>query len=458
VTRLFLLFLFALLTPFGAVSGAQTANLVAVGNLVNPRGIAFDADGALIVAEAGAGGEQISGEVPAPVGPYAGGTTGQVSRVEDGCPSPVATGLPSARGAGGEALGPSAVAVIGDRIFVLVAGGGGAHGNPDQPAGIYEVTSGSPSLLADLGAWLRANPVEQPPEDDLDPDGVWFGMVADAAGEALWVTESNSEQIARVSLSGEIARVADLSTDDQVPTAIAAGPDGSLFVGNFTSEPFSAGRASVIRVQPDGTTETAWTGLTMVTGLAVDGEGRLYAAEFSGGRDEPPYFEPGTGRIVRQTGADSLEEVATQVNLPGGIAFGLDGVLYVTSPTVGADGGTGMVLRLDLGQSLPISLGTMQLSPPSCGGTEPVTTIRVSDLGFDPPSLTIAAGTTVTWRNTGEFDHAVTSGPDSPEQWDSGEIRPGEEFSRTFPEPGTYPYYDGLFPDHTGTIEVIEAT
>jgi plastocyanin len=64
----------------------------------------------------------------------------------------------------------------------------------------------------------------------------------------------------------------------------------------------------------------------------------------------------------------------------------------------------------------------------------------------------------VTWRNTGEFDHAVTSGPDSPEQWDSGEIRPGEEFSRTFPEPGTYPYYDGLFPDHTGTIEVIEAT
>jgi plastocyanin len=457
VTRLFLPLLIALLVPLASSTHAQPADIVAAGQLVNPRGFAFDATGSLLVAEAGVGGEQISEEVAAPVGPYAGGPSGQVSRVENECPAVIAGGLPSSRGAGAEMLGPNAVAVVGDRIFVLDSGGGDAHGNPDQPAGIYELTSGSPSLVADLGGWLRANPVAEPPEDDFDPEGVWYAMVADAAGEAFWVVESNSEQIARASLAGEISRVADLSAENQVPTAIAAGPDGSLFVGHFPAEPYTAGSATVMRVEPDGGTETVWTGLTMVTGLAVDSNGALYAAEFSGGRDEPPYFEPGTGRIVRQTGPDSFEEVVTQVNLPGAIGFGPDGALYVSTPAVGADGATGVVLRLDLAQALPIALGMMQFTTPTCGGTEPVTTIKVSDLGFDPPSLTIAAGTTVTWRNTGEFDHAVTSDPASPVQWDSGELRPGEEFSRTFAEPGSYPYFDGLFPDHSGTIEVVAA-
>jgi plastocyanin len=81
--------------------------------------------------------------------------------------------------------------------------------------------------------------------------------------------------------------------------------------------------------------------------------------------------------------------------------------------------------------------------------------IKISDLGLDPPSVTVTAGTTVTWRNTGEFDHAVVSDPASPVQWDSGPLRPGEEFSQTFDQPGTYPYADGVFPDHTGTIEVV---
>ena len=63
----------------------------------------------------------------------------------------------------------------------------------------------------------------------------------------------------------------------------------------------------------------------------------------------------------------------------------------------------------------------------------------------------------MTWRNTGEFEHSTMSDPSSPVQWDSGSLIPGQEFSQTFDKPGTYAYFDGVFPDHRGTIEVIAA-
>ena len=442
--------------PRAFAQSNSTPIAVAAGGLTNPRGFAFDEAGQLIVAEAGTGGDQTAvEEVAPPTGPYAGGATGAVVTITDGCPTPLASGLASARGAGSEVIGPAAVAILSDQVFVLVAGGGPAHGNPDQPAGIYDVTTGSPVLMADLGGWLRANPVATPPEGDFDPDGSWYGMAADPSGASLWVVESNSEQVLKVGLDGTITRIADLSAENQVPTAIAAGPDGAVYVGHLTSAPFTPKSATVIRIAADGTVETIWTGLTMVTGLAIDADGVLYASELSGGRDRPPFFIPGTGRIVRQSGPDSLEEVATQLNLPTALAFGPDGGLYVSLPAVGADSGSGVILRVETEATLPIRGEDSDLVPPACGSEVQSTLIKVSDLGFDPASITVPAGATVTWRNTGEFDHAVASNPASAMEWDSGPLRPGEEFSQTFAEPGSYPYLDGLFPEHTGAIEVV---
>jgi len=447
-----------LISPAHSRAQTDVAPLsVAAAGLINPRGFAFTSEGQLIVAESGTGGETAATEdVPAPTGPYTGGPTGAVVRIAASCPTPLAANLASARGAGGESIGPSAVVIIGDKIYALVAGGGAAHGNPDQPAGIYDVTTGSPVLLADLSGWLRTNPVANPPENDFDPDGSWYSMATDSAGSALWVVESNSEQVVRVDLDGAITRIADLSADNQVPTAIAIGPDGAIYVGHLTSAPFTAGSATVIKIGTDNKTETVWSGLTMITGLAIDRQGTLYASELSGGRDHPPFFVPGTGRIVRQTGADSLEEVATLLNLPTTIQFGPDAALYVSMPAVGADTGTGVILRVETGAPLPLRAEDYDLTPPSCSGAEQgPTLIKLSDLGIDPASITITAGTTVTWRNTGEFEHSTKADPSSPVQWDSGSLIPGQEFVQTFDQPGTYPYFDGVFPDHRGTIEVI---
>jgi DNA-binding beta-propeller fold protein YncE len=135
------------------------------------------------------------------------------------------------------------------------------------------------------------------------------------------------------------------------------------------------GTSRVDHVAADGTVTTVWTGLTMVTGIAVAPDGTLYAAEMATGdpasMEEPP-FQPFTGRVVRQAGADSLEEVATGLLFPVNLRFGVDGGLYVALPSVGANNGEGVILRLD-----PATAGTIQMpgpeGPPPASPCAPIT-------------------------------------------------------------------------------------
>lgn len=57
---------------------------------------------------------------------------------------------------------------------------------------------------------------------------------------------------------------------------------------------------------------------------------------------------------------------------------------------------------------------------------------------YTPSKLSVAAGTTVRWTNTGELPHTVTA---KDGLFASGTIEPGRTFEYTFVEPGTYAYY-----------------
>ena len=340
---------------------AGAAPVVASG-LTNPRGMTWGTDGTLFVALAGNGGTNPAvGEfMPPPAGPEAGGgpSAAVASIGPDGCPIAVATGLPSTLDLLGSVVGVSDVAILGDQLYALVAGGGGSHGNPDEPAGLYLIQEdGSYALVADLGAWFKANPVAHPAE--VEPDGQWYGMVAAPDGSALWIVESNGGQVVTVTPDGVVTRVADLSQGHPVPTGIALAPEGGVYVGYLTAFPFMDGTSRVDHVALDGTVSTVWSGLSMVTGIAVAPDGTLFAAEMATGdpasMEEPP-FQPFTGQVVRQTGSDSFEEVATGVLFPVNLRFGPDGGLYVALPAVGADNGEGVILRLD-----PTAAGAIQM-------------------------------------------------------------------------------------------------
>jgi plastocyanin len=70
--------------------------------------------------------------------------------------------------------------------------------------------------------------------------------------------------------------------------------------------------------------------------------------------------------------------------------------------------------------------------------------VVMQDYAFVPDTLTVAAGTTVTWTNTESappVDHWVKSSPGQPGDLDSGRLPPGQSYNKTFAQPGTYEYF-----------------
>jgi plastocyanin len=84
------------------------------------------------------------------------------------------------------------------------------------------------------------------------------------------------------------------------------------------------------------------------------------------------------------------------------------------------------------------------------------TTVSIHDFAFSPSTITVKAGTTVTWTNNGPSAHTTTSDGGV---WDSGTLGTGGTFQFTFPQPGTFGYHctlhpPNLYPGFTGTVTV----
>lgn len=73
---------------------------------------------------------------------------------------------------------------------------------------------------------------------------------------------------------------------------------------------------------------------------------------------------------------------------------------------------------------------------------------------FTPETITVNVGDTVTWSNTTQAPHTSTSDDGV---WDSGNIAPGETYSFTFEEAGTYGYFCAYHEDQVGTVVVQAA-
>jgi plastocyanin len=77
--------------------------------------------------------------------------------------------------------------------------------------------------------------------------------------------------------------------------------------------------------------------------------------------------------------------------------------------------------------------------------------VSIHNFTFSPARLTVKAGTTVTFTNDDDIPHLVVA---TGGEFRSGALDTGDNYSRTFAEPGTYAYYCGLHPHMQGTIVV----
>jgi amicyanin len=78
-------------------------------------------------------------------------------------------------------------------------------------------------------------------------------------------------------------------------------------------------------------------------------------------------------------------------------------------------------------------------------------TVKIDNFSFTPQTLTVHAGTTVTWVNSDDVPHTVTS---NDKKFKSPALDTGDKFSHTFSAPGTYDYYCSVHPKMTGKIVV----
>jgi len=344
---------FAMLaTPAHAAEGDPVE--VVVDGLTGPSALTVDGD-EFFVTEGGAG--QVTGLVP-----------GQTPTVE-------LAGLP----------GPTGVdRKLGVTYVLTGEAGGPPEEEPSEappPAGgstLYaSYWGGPPQPVADLLAFELANNPDGQAQFDDDgvpyPDALsnpfavlaaqdWWDsrvFVADAGANDVLVVDAWTGEVSTFFVPPTITTGACAEAEqyhpggvgcDSVPTGLAWGPDGNLYVSTLQSEAPGEGRVYVL--DPcDGTVVNEISGFSGPTGVAVGDDGTLYVSEVFAGFT--PESDPATvGRIVAVD--PSGERSAAAVTQPVGLEFA-GGELYSTAFSVIAPPGGGQVVRVGAEAFEPLS-------------------------------------------------------------------------------------------------------
>jgi amicyanin len=82
----------------------------------------------------------------------------------------------------------------------------------------------------------------------------------------------------------------------------------------------------------------------------------------------------------------------------------------------------------------------------------PAGAVSIDNFTFTPPSLSVKAGTTVTWINRDDIPHGIASANNAFTK--SKALDTDDSYSFTFTTPGTYQYFCYVHPHMTGTIVV----
>jgi len=355
VTALGLAATLGLVTPSAA--GAQTGGFTVVAShLNNPRGLSPAPGGGLYLAEAGSGGKVcVSGGEQ---GQTCIGETGSFDLVTRHGVQRLVTGLISGSGPGGVAAeGPVSVSA---GAYGTIYGLFGLNSHEVPPAGA--IPSGlRAAALAELGRLVQVTPyrslsdvgdqdwtwtstrVKLAPKDfpDANPNAVLYShghvYVVDAGANILVDVQRNGA--AKVLAFFGVPKG---SQSDSVPTCVARGPDGALYVGELLGGFYSPGHARIWRVVPGHAPKVWATGLSAVQGCGFGRDGAFYATEFQvGGLNEGSGANP-AGDVVRIDRWGHRTHLGVgKLLFPSGFAAGSDGAIYVSNCSIAPASGMG---------------------------------------------------------------------------------------------------------------------
>jgi len=328
---------------------------VVVSGLDNPRQLAWDRQGRLLVAEAGHGSMGKPGTCfQGPEGELCVGPSGKITRVRhpatatNGKPNRIAKGFLSgaspdgtfAVGSNGVSQGPSGPTNVLVSHFpprVLRSAELSAHQNG-------RLLTLDKSRVANISGYeFRHNPDGE--IVDTDPYAVLalhrHKLVADAAGDDILRYHKGRLSVWAL-LPGDTKKV------DPVPTSFARGRNGTIYVGTLYS--LVPHKARLLHYSARGKLLGSRNGLTSITGVAAGPRGHVFVSQLFAGCPEgsDPNCIPGRVTDIAPDGTRS----SIPVPFPAGLAWSR-GHLYVSAwsiaPSSGAFGNpefSGQVWRL----------------------------------------------------------------------------------------------------------------
>lgn len=316
-------------------------------NLSAPRGLTIDPDGNLVVAEQGAG--NMDGQLTRLIdldGDLMADNGAEMKAVVNGIPSFIVQPAP---GDPPEIIGASDLAYGPDGAVYFVTGIGPDPAS-EQTAAVWSTNAPNTSL----NPLRTANPYAQLDQYEIanNPDGGLidsnpYSIEVDGDGNA-YVNDAGANDTLKVAPDGTVTTYAvyppvpvpaelglPFPVTDSVPTGLAIGPDGALYVSLLTGFPFTEGASTVYRLEDtngdgdamEGGEMTVFAdGLTTSTALAFDIDGDLLATEFRGfltGQDIA------SGRVVEWSDG-AWNVIADGLVTPTGLTVGPDGTIYVS--------------------------------------------------------------------------------------------------------------------------------
>jgi plastocyanin len=92
-------------------------------------------------------------------------------------------------------------------------------------------------------------------------------------------------------------------------------------------------------------------------------------------------------------------------------------------------------------------------TPAAPAAAAPGASVTIANFSFSPSTLSVRAGTTVTWTNNDSTAHTVTLDDGSAA---SADIASGATFQHTFTAAGSFTYHCRIHPTMTATIVVTQ--
>lgn len=338
--------------------GTQT--VVATG-LNGPLGVLVADDGTVYAIDSGLGGDEVLGAVPDPeTGEETPITFGLTARIVQVAPDGAQTdliALPSVA-LGGEGLGGNRLALVDGTLYASLGDWDASLEEPpfnlervDETFGsLVRIEGDEISLVADTYAFeISEDPDglgDDPNEDGrhshpydlaVSPTGTLY--LTDAGGNSLLEVDPETGAITLLAAFEklELPNPETGETDEVqfVPTGVAVGEDGTLYVSSFYN--------GVVQLAPDGSVSPYTQDVGLITDLQAGPDGELYAVQLAEFGEQGP--APESGKIIRVGANNTSEIVVDGLSFPTALDFSAGGDGYVTLSGAGPD--AGQVVRIE---------------------------------------------------------------------------------------------------------------